>query len=206
MSLSKENNFRIIKQSSVKIPCYFFGFFKSPGLEKYPNLPWVNDDYQLIKTKNLKDDDCIKIANNLFLVGQKFNLFNDINYFITMPLKSTSVSSLEKIVLQLAKLIDEKLGLKIELINDAFIVKDYLKFWENHLNLKQRKTEINNKIYFKQNYKHFFDNKKIIMIDDVVSTGISLAEIAINLQEFNQNLKITALAYGSVYQWKKIYS
>jgi|GEM_PF-965924 len=38
------------------------------------------------------------------------------------------------------------------------------------------------------------------MIDDVVSTGISLAEIAINLQKFNQNLTITALAYGSVYQ------
>lgn len=205
MNLNKENNFRIIKQSSVTIPCYFFGFFKSPGLEKYPNLPWVNDDYQLIKTKNLNDADCLKIANNLFLVGQKFNLFNDIDYFIMMPLKTTSVSSLEKIVLQLIKLIAEKLELKIHLINDAFLVKDYLKFWENHLNLKQRKTEINNKIQFKKSYQHFFNHKKIIMIDDVVSTGISLAEIAINLQKFNQNLTITALAYGSVYQWEKIY-
>jgi len=45
-----------------------------------------------------------------------------------MPLKTTSVSSLEKIVLQLIKLIAEKLELKIHLINDAFLVKDYLKF------------------------------------------------------------------------------
>lgn len=205
MNFSKENNFRIIKQSALEIPCYFFGFFKSPGLEKYPNLPWVNDDYQLIKTKNLVDSDCFKIANNLFLLGEKFSLFNNVDYFIMMPLKTTSVSSLEKIILQLIKLIIEKLGLKIKLISDAFLVKDYLKFWENHLNLKQRKTAINNKISFKESYQHFFDNKKIIIIDDVVSTGTSLAEIAVNLQKFNQNLTITALAYGSVYQWEKIY-
>ena len=98
------------------------------------------------------------------------------------------------------------MSLKIQLISDDFVVQDYLKFWENRLNLKQRKTEINNKIQFKKSYQSFFNNKKVIMIDDVVSTGISLAEIAINLWKFNQNLTITALAYGSVYQWEKIYS
>ncbi|MDQ7983157.1 MAG: hypothetical protein REH79_02975 [Spiroplasma sp.] len=206
MNLSRKNNFRLIKQSSVEIPCYFFGFFKSPGLAKYPNLPWINDDYQLIKTKNIKAIDCNKIANNLFLVGKKFNLFNNVNYFITMPLKNSSVSSLEKVVSQLIKLVDQHLGLKIKLINDAFIVEDYLKFWENRLTLKQRQVEISNKIVFKDKYYNFFDDQKIIIIDDVVSTGTSIAEIALSLKKFNQSMAFTALVYGSVYQWQKIYN
>jgi len=128
MKLEKKTNFRIIKQSSVEVPCYFYGYFKSPGLKKYPKLNWVNDDYNLIKTKNLNDESCLRIANNLFFLGNKFNLFQKFNYFIMMPLKTTSISSLEKIILKLINLIENRLAIKIELITNLFVVKDYHKF------------------------------------------------------------------------------
>lgn len=206
MELRKETNFRVIKQISFAIPCYFYGYFKSPGLKNYPDLNWVNNDYNLIKTKNLDDEICLKIATNLFSLGTKFNLFQNIDYIIMMPLKSTSISSLEKVILQLVKIIEAELGIKITLITDLFLVSDYRKFWENRLSLNERKKEIQAKIKLRENYYHFFDNKKIMIIDDVVSTGTSIAEVVDDLKEFNSTIDIIALAYGSVYQWEKIYT
>lgn len=206
MVISKETNFRVINQEDNTIPCYFYGVFKSPGLTSYPNLVWINDDYNLIKTKNLSDQECFRLANNLFLVGEKFNLFNNINYFVMMPFKTTSISSLDKIILELIKIIDNKLSIKIKLINDSFLVEDYRKFWENRLKLTERKNEIAHKINLQEKYYHFFNNKNIIIIDDVVSTGTSIIEVVSILKEFNNNLNVTALTYGSVYQWEKIYS
>ncbi|MBE4704336.1 hypothetical protein [Spiroplasma platyhelix] len=206
MNLTKETNFRMIEQDLLEIPCYFYGYFKSPGLATYPELLWVNDDYNLIKTKDLDDENCLRIANNLFLLGQKFDLFQQFDYFIMMPLKSTSISSLEKIILKLIGIIESNLAIKIKLINDLFLVENYRKFWENRLNLNERKNEISNKIILKPNYQHFFDSKNIIIIDDVVSTGTSIAKIAATLKDSNTNLNVTSIAYGSVYQWEKIYT
>lgn len=206
MQLAQETNFRVIKQNGLEIPCYFYGYFKSPGLTSYPNLSWVNEDYDLIKSNNLDDENCLRIANNLFLLGQKFHLFQNLDYFVMMPLKSTSVSSLEKVILKLITIIESNLAVKIKLVNDLFLVADYRKFWENHLNLAQRQQEIANKITLKENYQHFFDNKKIIIIDDVVSTGTSIAKIVATLKEQNNDFDINALAYGSVYQWEEIYT
>lgn len=205
MKINEATNFRMIDQLDMKFPCYFYGLFKSPGLRDYPDLKWVNDDYNLIKSSDLDEENCIRIASNLFALGQTFNLFQQVDYFVMMPLKSTSVSSLEKIILKLISLIAENLAIKIELISDLFLIEDYRKFWENRLKLAERKQEIEGKILLKPCYHHFFNQKNVIIIDDVVSTGISIAEVALILKQFNSNLNITALAYGSVYQWEKIY-
>lgn len=206
MELNKTINFRIIEQDSLAISCYFYGFFKAPGLKNYPDLAWVNDDYNLIKSKNLSFQDCSRIANNLFLIGQNFNLFNKVDYFIMMPFKTTSISSLDKIIFELTKIIKNKLSIEIKFINDLVLIEDYRKFWENHLKLDERKQAIANKISLQQKYYHFFDNKDIIIIDDVVSTGTSIIEVIKTLKKFNNNVNVTALTYGSVYQWEKIYS
>lgn len=206
MELSKETNFRVIEQDALTIPCYFYGYFKSPGLKDYPNLSWVNDDYNLIKTKDLDDENCLRIAENLFLVGEKFNLFRNLDYFVMMPLKLTSISSLDKIIGKLINLIAEKLSIKVKLVSDLFLVENYQKFWENRLKLDERQKEIANKIDLKQDYQRFFINKNIIIIDDVVSTGTSIANIIGILKESNDKLNVTALTYGSVYQWEKIYT
>lgn len=206
MELTKETNFRMIEQEKLAIPCYFYGYFKSPGLESYPELPWINDDYNLIKTKDLDEQHCAEIANNLFLLGKKFDLFQNLDYFVMMPLKSTSISSLEKVILKLIALIESNLAVKIKLVSDLFIVQDYRKFWENRLNLADRKKEIDHKISLKPNYQHLFDDKNIIIIDDVVSTGTSIAQVILQLQSANKNVSFKALTYGSVYQWEKIYS
>lgn len=206
MELSKATNFRVIKQDSEAIPCYFYGYFQSPGLDQYPELAWVNDDYNLIKSENLDNENCLRIANNLFLLGQKFNLFQNLDYFLMMPLKSTSISSLAKVIDRLIMIIEEKLAIKVKLISDLFIVSDYRKFWENRLKLEERKKEISDKIALQAKYHDFFANKNIIIIDDVVSTGTSIAKIVMLLKEANPNLNVTALTYGSVYQWEKIYT
>lgn len=204
MKLNKKN-FRIIKRSSVVVPCYFYGYFKSPGLKTYPNLFWVNDDYNLIKSDKIFDEDCLRIAYNLFNVGQQFDLFKNLDYFIMMPLKPTSISNLEKIILKLILIIEKELSLNIKLISDLFLIENYRKFWENRLNLSQRRKEIAKKIDLKKDYYHFFDNKNIIIIDDVVSTGTSILSVSELLQKFNKKTSITALTYGSVYLWEKIY-
>lgn len=205
--MQKKTNFRIIKQSSIEVPCYFYGYFKSPGLESYPNFNWVNDDYQLIKSKDLDDENCFKIAKNFFVLGKEFGLFQNIDYFVVMPLKSNSVSSLEKIVLKLISLIETNLAIKVKLVSDLFQVQDYPKFWENRLKVSERKKEIKEKISLKKYYYHLFDNKSIIIIDDVVSTGISISEIALLLTKNNNDIiSLSSMTYGSVYQWQKIYS
>ncbi|MGL5268378.1 MAG: phosphoribosyltransferase [Spiroplasma sp.] len=205
MNISEATNFRMVKQLQIEVPCYFYGYFKSPGLKSYPEFKWVNNDFNLIKTKNLDEENCYRIASNLFFLGQKFNLFQKVDYFVMMPLKTTSVSSLEKVILKLISLIEDELAIKIKLIDDLFLIEDYRKFWENRLKFDERKKEIANKITLKQNYYHFFNEKKIFIIDDVISTGTSIAEVALILKKFNDKLNITALTYGSVYQWENIY-
>lgn len=206
MELTKETNFRVLQQGSIAVPCYFYGLFKSAGLESYPDLDWVNPDYQLIKSKSLDAENCVRIANNLWQVGEKFNLFANLDYFIMMPLKSTSISSLANVIEQLIKLIKEKSGKEVQLINDLFQVADYRKFWENRLKLNERKQEITDKITLQEKYQHFFDGKNVVIIDDVVSTGTSIVKVTEVIKEFNDDLDVTALTYGSVYEWEKIYT
>lgn len=206
MELTKETNFRVLQQDNIAVPCYFYGLFKSPGLESYPNREWVNSDYELIKSKNLDAENCARIANNLWKVGEKFNLFANLDYFVMMPLKSTSVSSLASVIAQLIKLINEKSDKEVKLINDLFQVTDYRKFWENRLKLAERKQEIANKITLQTKYQHFFDGKNVVIVDDVVSTGTSIVQVTEVIKEFNDDLDVTALTYGSVYEWEKIYT
>lgn len=206
MELTKETNFRVLQQDNIAVPCYFYGLFKSPGLENYPDLDWVNGDYELIKSKSLDAENCARIANNLWQVGEKFNLFAKLDYVIMMPLKSTSVSSLASIVEQLIKLVREKSSKEIKLIADLFQVADYRKFWENRLKLDERKQEIANKIILQTKYHRFFDGKNVLIIDDVVSTGTSIVQVTEVIKEFNDDLDVSALTYGSVYEWEKIYT
>ena len=73
------------------------------------------------------------------------------------------------------------------------------------MKFQERKAEIANKIKLKKEYHNFFNDQRIMIIDDVVSTGISIAEIALILKKANSHINVTALTYGSVYQWEKIY-
>lgn len=196
---------RLIQQDDINIECYYYDYFKSPGLNSYPQLSWVNDDYYLIKQPIISEAETLRLATNLFMVGQKFNLFNGVDYFIMMPQKPTSVSSLEIIIKQLVKIIKCKLNIKIEFLDNIFHVKNYRKFWQNKLKVSERKTEIANKINLLAKYENHFTSKKIIIIDDVVSSGISIAQIITILSDSNYNFNVKALCYGSVYNWQEIY-
>lgn len=196
---------RIIQQNNVNIECYYYNYFKSPGLKEYPHLSWVNEDYNLIKQVNIVHDVAIRLATNLFEVGQKFNLFKNLDYFIMMPKKPTSVSSLELVIIELVKIIKKKLNYEILFINDIFQVDNYPKFWENRLKVSQRKIEISNKIHLLPKYINFFNKKKIVIIDDVVASGTSITEAILTIVNNNNDFKIKALCYGSVYKWEEIY-
>lgn len=205
--LRRKKHFRYIKQLGISSECYFYGYFKSPGLRHYRNNDWVNDDYLKIKNKFILKKDILRIANNYFSIGQNYNLFSKIDYVIMMPLKSSSVSNLENIIDQL--LVDikkNKINDKVKFLKDVFSVQDYKKFWENKMKLEERKKEINDKITLNKKYINFFNNKNILIIDDVVSTGVSIAEVSLILGKNNFNIKTSALCYGTVYKWKKIYS
>lgn len=199
-------NTRSVKQLSINIPCYFYGYFKSPGLETYPNLNWVNEDYSLIKTKNLNKKTSKRLAKNLYNVGKKYNLFQNLDYIIMMPVKAKSISSLKIVINELWQLISININNKVKFIDDIFLISDYQKFWENKLNIDERKKAILNKISLKPEYNQFFNNKKLLIIDDVISTGVSIADIALILNSHNSNLQLSALCYGSVYNWEKIYT
>ena len=206
MKLQKqEQQKRLIQQNNINIECYYYDYFKSPGLNNYPQLSWVNDDYNLIKQPTISQNDCLRLATNLFTVGEKYSLFNDIDYFIMMPKKLTSVSNLELIINQLVKIIDHKLNIKIKFLDNIFSVENYRKFWQNKLKVSERQTEIANKIHLLIKYENYFTNKKIIIIDDVVASGTSIAQVIMALNNSNQNLNVKALCYGSVYKWEKIY-
>lgn len=206
MKLQKqEQQKRLIQQNNINIECYYYDYFKSPGLNNYPELSWVNDDYNLIKQPTISDEDCLRLATNLFIVGQKYNLFNDIDYFIMMPKKPTSVSSLNFIIKQLVKIINDKLNIKIKFLDNIFFVEDYRKFWQNKLKVSERQTEITNKIHLLVKYDNYFTNKKIIIIDDVVSSGTSILQVITTLNSSNHNFNVKALCYGSVYNWQEIY-
>lgn len=119
---------RLIKQNNINIECYYYNYFKSPGLKDYPQLSWVNEDYNLIKQATISRDVVERLATNLFEVGQRFNLFKNLDYFIMMPKKPTSVSSLELVIIQLINIIKKKLNYEIIFINDLFQVDNYRKF------------------------------------------------------------------------------
>lgn len=206
MVKNERKNIRAIRQLTVDIPCYFYGYFKSPGLKEYPNCDWVNEDYHIIRSGNIDQANCQRIAQNLFNIGLEFNIFNTLDYIVMVPLKSTSVSSLEIVIKELIRLIAVNLNKEIKFINDIFHVSDYRKFWENRLKISERKEEIANKITFNPKYYHFFNNKDLLIIDDIVSTGISIADIALLLKTNNVKLHLAALCYGSVYHWEQIYS
>lgn len=197
---------RLIKKNNVKIECYYYNYFKSPGLKKYPELSWVNEDYNLIKQPTISNDVVVRIATNLFEVGQSFNLFKNLDYFIMMPKKPTSVSSLELVIIELINIIKKKLNFEIVFINNIFQVDNYRKFWENKLKIKERQVEITNKIHLLPKYINFFNKKNIVIIDDVVASGTSISEVVLEIINNNNDFTIKALCYGSVYQWKKIYN
>lgn len=196
---------RLIQQSNLNIECYYYNYFKSPGLKQYPDFLWVNEDYNLIKQVNIEQDIVIRLATNLFEVGQKFNLFENLDYFIMMPKKPTSVSSLELVIIELVKIIKKKLNYKILFINNIFQVDNYRKFWENKLKVSERQMEITNKIHLLPKYINFFNKKNIIIIDDIVASGISIAQTILEIINNNNDFKIKALCYGSVYNWEEIY-
>lgn len=197
---------RLITQNNISIECYFYHYFKSPGLKKYPKLMWINEDYNLIKQMTIKQDVVVRLATNLFAVGQKFNLFENLDYFIMMPKKPTSVSSLELVVMELVNIIKIKLNYEVVFINDLFQVTNYRKFWENKLKISERQLEIANKIHLLPKYHNFFDNKNIVIIDDVVASGTSIAQAILAIFNNNNNFKIKALCYGSVYKWEVLYT
>ncbi|WP_308150198.1 phosphoribosyltransferase [Spiroplasma sp. AdecLV25b] len=200
-----EQQKRLIQQNNINIECYYYNYFKSPGLNSYPQLSWVNDDYNLIKQPTISEEECLRLATNLFIVGQKYNLFNGVDYFIMMPKKPTSVSSLEVIINQLVKMISDKLNIKIEFLDNIFYIENYRKFWQNKLKVSERQAEIANKIHLLVKYENYFTNKWIIIIDDVVSSGTSIAQVITTLWDNNHNFNVKALCYGSVYNWQEIY-
>jgi len=204
MEVQNQKRLITIKNNSIK--CYYYNYFKAPGLSKYPNKTWVNADYDLIKQTTISTEDTIRIANNLYNVGQKYNLFSDLHYVIMMPKKSNSVSSFESIINELVNIIKNKLNYEIQFINDIFQVDNYRKFWEYRLKVNERKTEITNKIHLLDKYINFFDNKNIMIVDDIVSTGTSIAQIASIILNNNNDVNINALCYGTVYKWEEIYS
>lgn len=196
---------RLIKQNNINIECYYYNYFKSPGLTEYPQLLWVNDDYNLIKQVTITHDIVETLANNLFKVGQRFNLFKKLDYFIMMPKKPTSVSSLELVIIELINIIKKKLNYEIVFINDLFQVDNYRKFWENKLKINERQMEIANKIHLLPKYINFFNKKNIVIIDDVVASGTSILQAALEIINNNNDFNIKALCYGSVYKWEEIY-
>lgn len=196
---------RLICQNNVNIECYYYSYFKSPGLKKYPPLLWVNEDYNQIKQVNISQDIVIKLATNLFEVGQKFDLFENLDYFIMMPKKSTSVSSLELVISELVKIIKKKLDYEIIFVDNIFQVDDYRKFWENKLKISERQIEIIDKIHLLPKYINFFNEKNIVIIDDIVASGTSIVQAVLEIIKNNSNFKIKALCYGSVFHWEKIY-
>lgn len=81
----------------------------------------------------------------------------------------------------LAKNIAQRTGLKM--IPDLIIKKKYTrqqsKIWK-----KDRKKNLQNSFKFNKKYRDKFDNFHVILVDDVVSTGSTLNEIAKILSEY----------------------
>ncbi len=203
--MKTEQQKRLINKNNINIECYYYNYFKSPGLKDYPQLSWVNEDYNLIKQATISHDVAARLATNLFKVGEKFNLFKNLDYFIMMPKKPTSVSSLELVIIELITIIKKKLNYQIVFINDLFQVDNYRKFWENKLKISERQIEIANKIHLLPKYINFFNKKNIVIIDDVVASGTSIIEAGLEIINNNNDFNIKALCYGSVYKWEEIY-
>ena len=120
---------RFIDQAGILIPCYYYNYFKSPGLKTYPEETRVNSDYNLIKVQVVANSDIFRIASNFYYVGSKFQLFLQVDYIIMMPLKPNSFSNMGQIITNLVTIIHKNnQESKIEFINDLFLVKPYRQF------------------------------------------------------------------------------
>jgi predicted amidophosphoribosyltransferase len=200
---------RKIKQFNLSFDCYYYNYFNSEK-NKLKSKKDINQDYFLIKEKENKG--LVDKISNIFWKIIKKKIINNLDYIIFVPLKKTTFSLIPSISKKLTNIINQsdqylKLDKKVILIDNLFRIIDYRKFYKFFFSENERKLEIKDKIFINDNeYKKFnWCKKEVLIIDDIVSTGTTIAKITSLLKEKEETLNFKALCYGSVYQWKKIY-